>query len=52
LPPLREDTPAGADIEFDRPRCLMRLAQPNSMDLTVVPWTGNTPNADFVEHFE
>ena len=51
-PPLREDTPAGADIEFDRPRCLMRLAQTGSMDLTVVPWTGNNPNVDFVEHFE
>jgi hypothetical protein len=49
MPPLREAVPAGTRLEFDRPRCLMRLAKTNSMDLTVVPWTFNTASVDFVE---
>lgn len=48
-PPLREDVPAGTQIEFDRPRCVMQLKAPNSMDLTVVPWTFNSANAEFIE---
>jgi hypothetical protein len=49
MPPLREAVPDGTDIEFDRPCCTMRLSQPNSMDLTVVPWTFNQADASFVE---
>jgi hypothetical protein len=35
-PPLREAVTDGTPLEFDRPRCVMRLAQPRSMDLDVV----------------
>lgn len=48
-PPLREDVTAGTVVEFDRPRCTMRLATPNAMDLAVVPWTFNTASVSFVE---
>ncbi|ULK98839.1 hypothetical protein [Bradyrhizobium sp. I71] len=48
-PPLREAVASGESLEFDRPRCLMRLAQPSSMDLRIVPWTFNSASVDFVE---
>lgn len=32
-PPLREDVAAGTVIEFDRPRCMMKLVSPGAMDL-------------------
>ncbi|WP_235885216.1 hypothetical protein [Bradyrhizobium frederickii] len=48
-PPLREAVPAGTSIEFDRPRCKMRLATPSSMDLKVAPWTFNNASVNFVE---
>lgn len=49
MPPLREEVIHGTQIEFDRPRCTMRLASPNAMDLTVRPWTFNSASVDFVE---
>lgn len=48
-PPLREAIEAGTTLEFDRPRCKMRLANPGSMDLSVVPWTFNSASVEFVE---
>lgn len=48
-PPLREAVVDGTRLEFDRPRCLMRLAQTSSMNLTVQPWTFNSASVDFVE---
>jgi hypothetical protein len=51
MPPLREAIPASTQLEFDRPRCLMRLGGPNSMDLSVAPWTFNVASVDFVEAF-
>jgi hypothetical protein len=50
-PPLREDVASGTRLEFDRPCCVMRLAKPESMDLSVVPWTFNQASVDFVEAF-
>lgn len=50
-PPLREAVVGGTDIEFDRPCCTMRLANPGSMNLTVQPWTFNSASVDFVETF-
>jgi hypothetical protein len=41
----------GTIIEFDRPRCMMRLAQPSSMDLSINPWTFNSASVDFIETF-
>lgn len=48
-PPLREAIETGTQLEFDRPRCLMRLAQPSAMNLSMQPWTFNNAGADFVE---
>ena len=48
-PPLREDVATGTELEFDKPRCTMRLAAPSSMDLAVAPWTFNTASASFIE---
>jgi hypothetical protein len=48
-PPLREAVPFGTALEFDRPRCVMRLAATNSMDLSVAPWTFNTASVSFIE---
>lgn len=48
-PPLREDTPSGTQVEFDRPRCVMQLKAPSSMDLTVAPWTFNSASVEFIE---
>lgn len=50
-PPLREAITAATALEFDHPRCVMRLANPASMNLTVVPWTFNQASVDFVETF-
>jgi hypothetical protein len=49
MPPLREAITAGTYLEFDRPRCTLRLRDPNSMDLTVQPWAFNSASVDFVE---
>lgn len=51
MPPLREAVLAGVELEFDRPRCVMRLASPSSMNLSVAPWTFNSASVDFVETF-
>lgn len=51
-PPLREAVTNGTQLEFDRPRCTMRLAKTNSMDLAVSPWTFNSGSVDFVEVFQ
>ncbi|MGL3208686.1 hypothetical protein [Bradyrhizobium sp. BR 1433] len=48
-PPLREDVAAGTRLEFDRPRCKMRLSAPNAMDLNEAQWTVNSASATFVE---
>jgi hypothetical protein len=50
-PPLRDLIEDDTALEFDRPRCLMRLAKPGSMDLAVAPWTFNSASVDFVEAF-
>lgn len=50
-PPLREAVTDGTHMEFDRPRCTMRLAKPSSMDFSVAPWTFNSGSVDFVEAF-
>lgn len=48
-PPLREAVEDGEQLEFDRPCCTMRLARPDSMALTVQPWTFNNASVDFIE---
>lgn len=51
MPPLREAVGDETPMEFDRPRCTMRLANPSSMNLTVQPWTFNSASVEFVETF-
>ncbi|UEM09011.1 hypothetical protein J4G43_030195 [Bradyrhizobium barranii subsp. barranii] len=48
-PPLREAVGDGEQLEFDRPCCTMRLAKPESMNLSVQPWTFNSASVDFIE---
>ncbi|WP_441268676.1 hypothetical protein AB7G19_29955 [Bradyrhizobium sp. 215_C5_N1_1] len=48
-PPLREAVEDGEQLEFDRPCCTMRLAKPESMNLSVQPWTFNSAGVDFIE---
>jgi len=50
-PPLRESVGLGTEVEFDRPRCVMRLATFSSMDLTVARETNNDSDVSFVEGF-
>jgi hypothetical protein len=50
-PPLREAITDGTVLEFDRPRCVMRLGSPSSMNLSIVPWTFNQASVDWVETF-
>ena len=50
-PPFREAIGAGADVEFDHPRCVMRLAETNSLDTTLEPYFFGRPSAAFVEAF-
>jgi hypothetical protein len=51
MPPLREAVAPATPLEFDRPRCVMRLGKPSSMDLAVAPWTFNQASVDFIEAF-
>lgn len=49
-PPAREAVSAGAEMEFDRPICRMRLASDSEMDLDmdlVAPWS--FPTVNFIE---
>ena len=48
-PPLRAAVAIDTPIEFDLPRCTMRLMQGGSMNLSVVPWTFNQASVDFIE---
>jgi len=41
-PPLREAVTDGTPVEFDRPRCLMRLSTPDGMDIAAQDtWRGS-----------
>lgn len=48
-PPLREAVSGGTKLEFDRPRCLMKLATPGAMDLNVTAQPYNQPSVKFIE---
>ncbi len=50
-PPLREDVLTGVALEFDRPKCVMRLAAVDSMDATFEQAWYGTQAAMFVEAF-
>lgn len=48
-PPLREAVDAGTQLEFDRPRCTMKLVNAGAMDLNVTTWPFSCPSVKFVE---
>jgi hypothetical protein len=48
-PPLREAVDDGTRLEFDRPRCLMKLASPAAMDLNVTTYPFSLVGVKFIE---
>lgn len=48
-PPLREAVADGTVLDFDRPRCLMQLADPGAMDATWELRRFAQPSASFLE---
>lgn len=48
-PPLREAVTSGTEIEFDRPRCLMKLANSSAMDLNNTTYPFSLASVTFVE---
>lgn len=48
-PPLREAVAVGTMLDFDRPRCLMKLALPGAMDLNVTTWPFSLASVKFIE---
>jgi hypothetical protein len=51
-PPLREAVQALTDIEFDVPKCTMRIAAADSMRLELSMRRRGTPTASFMESFD
>lgn len=49
-PPLREATPGATPIEFDRPRCTMRLTNPQAMPLDITKEPYIRSSLSFVEY--
>jgi hypothetical protein len=50
-PPLREDVPSGTEVEFDRPRCLMKLQNSSAMDLNTTTYPFSLAQVKFIEAF-
>lgn len=48
-PPLREEIDEETPLEFDRPRCTMKLLNPSAMDLNVTTWPFSCPSVKFIE---
>lgn len=51
FPPLREAVSEGTEIEFDNPRCLMRLANQAAMNFRMSAFPYSPQSAAFVEAF-
>jgi hypothetical protein len=51
-PPLREAVTALSVADFDQPKCVMRVAQPESMKLALAQRKWGSPSAMFVESFD
>ena len=48
-PPLREPVNNGDALEFDQPRCTMKLVNAAGMDLNVTTWPFSLATAKFIE---
>jgi hypothetical protein len=51
-PPLREAVQALSDIEFDFPKCMMRVAAADGMRLELSMRRRGSPSASFIESFD
>jgi len=51
-PPLREAVPAFTQLQFDAPKCVMRIANAESMKLALQQRKWGSPTASFVESFD
>lgn len=51
-PPLREAVTTSTPLDFDYPRCLMRLANPDSWDAPLANLRFSDPAPVFIEHFD
>ncbi len=49
-PPLREAVPAATVVEFDQPRCVMMLSDPNAMQLAMTRRRFANPDVSFIEY--
>lgn len=50
-PPLRADIADATWLEFDHPKCVMKLATPDAMDATFEPPFNSNPDVSFIEAF-
>lgn len=50
-PPLRGDVPDGTPLQFDQPKCVMKIAQPGAMNLALTLRRHGKPSVSFVEAF-
>jgi hypothetical protein len=50
-PPLRAPVNAGTALQFDHPKCVMRLASPDAMDLSLDLRKFGRPSVTFIEAF-
>jgi len=50
-PPLREAVADGTEIEFDQPRCTMRLSSTDAMNFTLETYPHARQNVSFIETF-
>lgn len=50
-PWLRDAVAAGDAVEFDAPRCTMRMADPSSMNMALPNYKLARPDASFIEYF-
>jgi hypothetical protein len=48
-PPLREAVPSGTLVEFDRPRCVMKLVNSAAMDFNATTYPFSLATAKFIE---
>lgn len=50
-PPLREAVADETQVEFDQPRCTMKLLSPDAMNFTLQTFPNDRPTAQFIETF-
>jgi hypothetical protein len=48
-PPLREAILDGTELDFDRPRCTMKLVNSSAMDLNITTWPFSLATVKFIE---